>query len=127
MSDLFVLAGSYSTTPQVGSPSGIASIPAPIDEEQILTAKHYDTIPLSVDTPVAIQFGGVTNAHVVIVKVTGGKVRVRLTSTDGAAQAVPVDSFFAAISQSVPVTAIDLTRSPGVASVVDVFLGQITP
>lgn len=126
MADLFVLAGSWSTTPAVGSPSGIASIPAPIDEELILTAKHYDTITLGVEGPVAISFGGVTAAHVVILKVTGQKIRARFTSTDGALQAQPVDSFHVNMSRTVPITAIDLTRTPGAYTTVDVFLGQIT-
>jgi hypothetical protein len=127
VADLFTLAGSYSTSPAVGSPSGVASIPAPIDEELILTAKHYDTIQLTVEGPVAINFGGVTNAHVVILKVTGQKVRARFTSADGALAPQPVDSFHVNMSRTVPITAIDLTRTPGAYTTVDVFLGQITP
>ena len=127
MADLFVLSGSYSTTPQVGSPSGVASIPAPIDEEAMLIGKYYNTITLTGDAPVIVQMGGVTKAHVIIVKVTGQKVRLRLTSTDGAQQAVPVDTWYTSISRTTPITAIDLTRTVGAQTIVDIFLGQMTP
>lgn len=128
MADLFVLSGSYSTTPQVGSPSGVASIPAPIDEEAMLIAKFYNTITLTGDAPVSVQMGGVTKAHVVIVKVSAGqKVRVRMTSTEGAQQAIPVDTWYTSISRTVPITAIDLTRTVGSQTIVDIFLGQMTP
>ena len=127
MADLFVLSGSYSTTPQVGSPSGVASIPAPIDEEAMLIAKYYNTFTLTNDAPLSVQFGGVTKAHVVIVKVTGQKIRLRLTSTEGSQQAVPVDTWYTSISRTVPITAIDLTRTVGAQTIVDIFLGQMTP
>lgn len=127
MADLFVLSGSYSTTPQVGSPSGVASIPAPIDEEAMLIGKYYNTVTLTGDAPVIVQMGGVTKAHVVIVKVTGQKIRLRLTSTDGAQQAVPVDTWYTSISRTTPITAIDLTRTVGAQTIVDIFLGQMTP
>jgi hypothetical protein len=127
MADSFVLDGSYSTTPAVGNPSGIGAITAPLTESLQLTQKHYDTIPLGADAPAAINFGGVVNAHVVVLKATGGKVRVRATSTDGALQAIPVDDLIIIISRTVPITAIDLTRVAGVLTLVDVFLGQITP
>jgi hypothetical protein len=129
VADQFALSGSYSSSPLVGSPSGVASIPAPIDEQLVLTAKFYDTIMLGVDTPVSVPFnvGGVSNAAVVIIKVTGQKVKARFTSTDGIQQAVPIDTFFANISRTVPITAIDLTRTPGVSTRVDIFMGQVSP
>lgn len=127
MSDQFTLGGSWTTSPLVGTPSGIAALAASIDEELVLTEKFYNSIPLNTDAPVTVNFGGVTNAHVLILKATGGKIRARLTSTDGAAQAVPVDDMHVSISRSTPITALDLTRLPGVVTTVDVFLGQITP
>mgnify|MGYP006992523719 CR=1 FL=1 len=125
MADVFSVSGSYQAAPAYGSPSGVGSIVSPIDEEMVLVSKFYDTISLTVDSPVAVPFaGGVTNAHVVIIKAVGGKVKVRLTSADGAVQSIPVDSFAVLFSRSVPFTAIDLTRIPGTITTVDVFLGQ---
>jgi hypothetical protein len=92
-----------------------------------LTRKDLDSVVLSADAPLSVSFGsGVVSAAVVILKATGGKVRARLTSADGSQQAVPVDDLLVLISQSVPITAIDLTRVPGVLTTVDVFLGQTT-
>ncbi len=67
----------------------------------------------------------VGGAHIVVLHAYGGKVRARLTSTDGAQQSVPVDPIHVTISQSVPITGLDLTRVAGAGTVsVRVFLGQ---
>lgn len=127
MADVFSLVGSYQATPAVGSPSAIASVIAPVDETVTLIRKYYDSIPLNADAPISVPFpSGITSVHVVILKATGGKIRARFTSGDGALQAIPVDGFHATFSRSVPFTAIDLTRVPGTPTVVDVFIGQIT-
>ena len=92
-----------------------------------LTRKDLDTISLDTDAPLAVNFGsGVTQAAVAILKATGGKVRARITSADGSQQSIPVDDLLVLISQSVPITGIDLTRVPGVLTTVSVFLGQTT-
>jgi hypothetical protein len=125
MADVFNLAGTWTTTPASGSPSGAVSLATPIEETETLVAKHYDEVALTVDSPVSVSFGGgVANAHVIILKAIGGKVSARLTSTDGATQSVPVDSLLILLADTVPVTAIDLTRVTGQATTVQVFLGQ---
>lgn len=131
MPDQFTLSGQYGTTPSAGGiASGIAAITVPLLEQLNLVAKHYDSITLGTDAPTSVEFGGVVNAHVVVLKATGGKVRARITTTDGAQQAVPCDDLVIIISRGstgtpAPATAIDLTRVPGVSTVVEVFLGQI--
>jgi hypothetical protein len=125
VADNFSLTGSYQSVPAVGSPSGISICSVPLDEEMVLVRKDTDQIYLVVDTPVVVPFGGgVTSAHVVVLKAVGGKVRARVTSADGSQQSIPVDSFAFLMSRSVPITAIDLTRVPGQPTTVDVFLGQ---
>lgn len=124
MSDTFSLQGSLQTTPAVGAPSGFFTLIAQLDEQLVLGVKRQDEVALTVDTPVAVAFGGVTNAHVIMLKTVGGKIRARLTSADGSTQAIPVDSFALVMSRSVPVTAIDLTRVTGQATTVEIFLGQ---
>lgn len=80
-------------------------------------------IDLTTDAPVSVQFNGMTAALVRVIA-TGGKVRARLTSADGSAQALPVDPFLQLISRSVPFTALDLTRVTGAPTVrVRVALG----
>jgi fructose-specific phosphotransferase system IIC component len=125
MADQFVLQGSYSSTP-MGQPSSFAQVvQATIDESTILDAQHVDEVTLAVDTSVVVPFGGVANANIIILKAVGGKVTARITSTDGAAQSVPFDTYFILMSESVPVTALDLTRVAGVETTVRVFLGEL--
>ncbi|MEE9592242.1 MAG: hypothetical protein V3W28_01525 [Thermoplasmata archaeon] len=125
MSDRFTLSGGYTTTPLGGEPSFDPNIDAPIDETVQLVKKKFDTIELTVDTPVVVDFGGLTNANVIILKSTGGvKVSARVTSADGTTQAVPFDTYFVLMSMDVPITAIDLTRTPATPTTVRVFLGE---
>lgn len=124
MSDLFKLSGDYTTSCGCNT-SGVPQVAAPISETLALAKKTTSRETLTTDSPVAVSLNGLTSAHVVVIKTIGGKVRVRLTSSDGATQAIPVDSFCVLISQSVPVTAIDLTRVTGRSTTVEVFLGEI--
>jgi len=123
MADQFVLSGSYTVTP-LSLTSLDPSLATPIDEPLALKSKQPSDITLSVDTPVAVPFGTLVNAHVVILKALGGKVKARLTSADGTTQAIPFDSFLILMSQTVPITAIDLTRVLTTATTVKVFLGE---
>jgi hypothetical protein len=91
----------------------------------VLSKKRVDVIDLSSDSPVAVSFGGLTYANVVIVKVVSGKVKASFTSSDGSTQAVPVDDMMILKSLSVPVTALTLTRVPATPVQVRVFLGEV--
>lgn len=124
MADKYSLAGSYSTTPALGNPSGQPSLEAPIQESVSLIKKSEQEYTLDADAPVTVSLGGLTQAQVLNIKAVGGKVRVRLTSADGAQQAIPVDGFLSLICLTVPITAIDLTRVAGTETIVTVFLGQ---
>lgn len=125
MADKFQIVGSWGTTPQTGSllGSGAPSILAPINESVVVAQKNFDDYLLDVDTPVPVQFGGVANAHVVIL-FADRKVRARLTSADGAVQSIPFNRTLMIISEDVPFTAIDLTRVPAQETRVKVFVGQ---
>lgn len=124
MADTLQISGAWSSTPLVSDPAcGTPSITAPIAETLQLKERQLWEDLLTADPAVAVAFGGVANAHVVIVK-TNKKVRLRLTSADGSAQAVPVDGFLQLITKTVPYTAIDVTRVAGVDTKVKVFLGE---
>jgi len=125
MADKFQLIGSWGTTPQTSSllASGLPSILAPISESVSLSQKNPDDYTLTVDGAVPIAFGGVTNAHVVVI-FCDRKIKVRLTSADGATQSVPVDGMLLLISETVPFTAIDMTRVAAQETRVKTFLGQ---
>jgi len=123
MADQFSFVGSYGTKPLSGSLSFAPLIDTPINESINLDAKHLDEVDLTADAPVSVNFGGVTNANIVILKATG-KCRARITSADGASQAIPFDTYLILMSESVPVTAIDITRVAGVETLVKIFLGE---
>lgn len=124
--DTFRLTGTWGTSPILGQPSAIPSFDAPIDEIIQITKKNQDDLTLTVDSPVVVSLGGLTNVHVLVIKTVGGKIAVRLTSTDGSTQSVPVDTFLALITLSVPITAIDVTRVAGIETQVHIFMGERT-
>lgn len=107
-------------------PSGDPMIDAQIDEEMMLKGVRVDSIELSSSSPVMVNFGGLSGAHVVIIRAFGAHVKATITSADGTAQNVPVDPFYAEISASVPVTALTLTRdsSSTVTTTVKLLLGE---
>ena len=123
MADQFILSGSYTVAP-LSATSLDPSLATTIDEPLALKSKQFSDMTLSVDTPVTVPFGTVVNAHIVILKALGGKVKARITSADGATQAIPFDTFLILMSQTVPITAIDLTRVLATATTVKVFLGE---
>lgn len=104
-------------------------VPAPpevlaqLEEGLYLTDKVVGSYTLGSDSPVSVSLGSLTGAHVVILRASS-KVRARLTSSDGGAQSAPVDPLLVLISSAVAVTALDLTRLPGVSTEVSVFLGE---
>jgi hypothetical protein len=106
--------------------SGAASELAPINVTVELALKNgQDDYLLMVDTPVAVAFGGVTDANVITI-FSDRKIRVRLTSADGSIQSIPVDGTLLLVSKTVPFTAIDLTRVLAQETRVKVFIGQKT-
>jgi len=124
MADAFKLLGSYEVNPLTAPLSFAQVTVAPINEAKTLKVKSSTDVVLDVDTPVPVPFGGVANAHIVILKSTAGKVKARITSADGALQGVPFDTYWILMSDSEPITAIDLTRVAGVETTVRVFLAE---
>ena len=124
MADTCTLDGSYSVEPASGSPSGDPEISTPLSEVVSIDEKSVIKMKLTDDNPALVSFGAITNAHIVFVRARGSKVRARLTSADGSQQSVPVDPPLLSISQTVPITAVDLTRTAGVETTVQVFLGE---
>jgi hypothetical protein len=124
MSDAFALTGGYTVTP-LGNPTSFAqNVEAVIDEAVTLAHRADADVRLLVNTPVVVSFGGVTNAHVVILKALGGKVDAIITTADGAAQVVPFDTYFILMCNAKPVTALSLTRTADTDTTVRVFLGE---
>jgi len=124
MAGIFALNGSYTLTPGAGYPSGDATINAPLNESLVLKNETYQQFDLTSDSPYSVPLNGLSAAHVIAIKVVGGKVKMRLTTTDGSQQAIPVDTFGINFLGAAPATAIDLTRPTGVLVTVRLFLGE---
>jgi hypothetical protein len=105
-----------------GSVVAGSAVPFPIalDEALSLKRKHYDEVDLTSDSATPLNFGGITNAHVVVLVATR-KTRARVTSADGATQIVPF-TLLVLRCDDVPITAIDLTRVPGTSTQVKALL-----
>jgi hypothetical protein len=121
----FTLEGFWRSEPKVSgaAASGCPTLHTPTNEKVLLAKKQFADVALDADPAEAVPFGDLTNAHVVMIK-TNRKVTVRLTTTEGATQIVPVDTVLQLISESVPYTAIDLQRVVGQSTSVKVFLGE---
>ena len=123
--DAFTLSGSYGTTPLAGETSGIPFLATPLAETLNLSAKQFGEYSLNSDAAQAVAFGGVSPANVIIMKVTSGPaVKARITWGSNVTQAIEVDGSYIQIDKTTGITALDLTRTPGQISVVEVFLGQ---
>src|SRR4051812_37227239 len=99
MADSFKLLGSFETTPLGSGLSFAPFVTAQIQEARNISAKEAYDVTLDSDSPAVVTFGGVTSAHIVILKSTGGKVKARITSSDGSTQAVPFDTYFILMSE----------------------------
>ena len=103
---------------------------ADIFEHMLLENKFDTIISLPLDVPVPVNLGGLTEAHLILMKVVtplAGKVLVELTHADGALQIIPFDPTFFLLSASSPVTAISLLRSSSLTVHVEILLGELAP
>jgi len=124
VADSFKLTGSYDVTP-LTAPLSFAQIQsAPINEALTIKASMVTEMDLILDPAYTVNFGGVVNAHIVILKSTNGKVLATLTTADGTAQVVPFDTYWILMSEASPVTALTLTRVAGVETTVRVYLAE---
>lgn len=122
MFETFTISGGWQTTTQAGG-TGDITAQAPLAYALAIQNKAVLEYQLSSNTPVAVTLpaGGV---NVVYVYATGGPVSVTVTSTAGTAQVSPADPMFFATSQSVPITALTITRLSSAITDVSVFYAQ---
>ena len=123
MTQLFSLHG-HCETKSACHPEPLAKLWAELHAHLPIALKHSDEYSLTVDTPVPINFGGLANAHVVMLQAQGGSVVVAITTGAGTPQEVTIDTLLIIISKTVPVTAISATRAAGVTTQLNVFLAE---
>src|SRR5574338_702306 len=113
MADTLTFAGSITSRPLYGNPSGFPTVLIPINETMTLSNMQIGQYVLINDTPVSVDLGGVTDVNVLVVKCVGGKISVTVTSDDGTDQIFPVDGLLFLQTRSVPITAISITGQDG--------------
>lgn len=117
MPSVLAISGSYTADPSIGG-SARPSVGGTIDEKLTVGEGIALDFELDADAPqtiaVATLPGFPNGASALIVRATGGKVKLTITTSDGASQVVPVDSFFAVICQNAPITSVSFTRPAGV-------------
>lgn len=116
--------GSDVLAPIVGNPSGHPSILVSKDETMALSRVLSTNISLTSDSVQSVGLGTLSEVNYLSVRADGAKVRLRLTSSDGTTQAIPVDPSFDLRTDSVGITAIDVTRLSGFDCEVFIVLGQ---
>lgn len=110
--------------PGYAMPSGDPLITAPVDERQTLGLELAGQLLLLDDSETPLPFGGLSEASVVVLKAVGSAIKVRLTSTAGSEQVVPLDSFMVLMNASDPFTAITVQNQTLAPVTVKFFLGQ---
>jgi hypothetical protein len=129
----FQLAGTLSASPQGAAPSTLDAT-AELAESLTLGARLLTEVHLTADTPVTVPLAALASAAVLMLRATpatagaAARVLAALSSADsGAGQIVAVDPFLLLMSAHSPVTALSLTRTAGVDTTVEVFLGEKAP
>ena len=116
--------GSASLKPPVGTPSGQPTTLVSYDEKVSLDKCLTGNLTLSTDNATSISLGSLTGVNWLSIRALGAKVRVRITSSDGTSQAIPVDPTLILRSDSVDITAIDVTRTASIETEVFYVFGQ---
>ncbi len=135
MATTYTLNADALTAPQSGSTfsSGQPVVDVPLNEVVTLSLSSTQTIELIGDSPVTVLLPGPSSANpggpqanCLLIKIVGPRVKATITTADGAAQVIPVDPLLILNSEGAsPITALTLTRTPGVDTFAYVFLGQI--
>ncbi len=120
----FALNGSFGSTPQSSPMSFAPQVVAQLAETLQIGAQQITEMTLGTDGAHAVDFGGVGNAHVVILKSTGGKIIATVTSADGTAQTIPFDTYWILLSMASPITSLSLTRVAGQETTCRIFLAE---
>ena len=122
MSAIWNLTGSVAIGPASGSPSGVFAGGIPISEAVAIDHGRgnlqYDLVA---DTPQTVSLDG-RNVIAILVKASA-KIVTRISTLSGlVTQSIP-GTFFVLRTEDDPITAVDVTRQPGVETIVDITIG----
>lgn len=98
-------------------------------DQRAVALKNFSraTYVLTADAVVAVNVTPLAAVNYLLVGgvVGGAKVKIRITTADGATQVIPINDFLTLLSRTTAITAIDLQRSAGVLTEVTVVLGEL--
>jgi len=116
--------GSITAQNPVGSPPGQPTTLVKLDDSVFLKKVLSTSYSLLSDSPVSVDLGNLEEVNFLSIRAEGGYVRLRITTTMGTTQAVPVDPSLILRSDDVGITAIELTRESTVDTEVYIVLGE---
>jgi hypothetical protein len=124
MAQQLTIEGALVIKEAVGDYQGQSQVTNTIAEKMSILQYQNTVYVLSADSAQTVALGALSAVNVLQIRVVGNKVRVRITSSDGTSQAIPVDSFLCIVTDSVSITAVDLTRTAGSETTVYVTICQ---
>jgi hypothetical protein len=122
VADALTFKGELRVTPQVGNPSGDATVDELVDESLVVEDSVMQKFSLLSDSQAIVSFGALASARMVQIKVVGGPVQAALSFGLVADQIISVDSLAVLFSEAAPYTGLKLTRAPGKDTAVRLFL-----
>lgn len=125
MPEILTLTGQLSFNPthaECGVDSDLSTV-VNLQESLSIAAKQMLTFSLSSDLAFPIDLTTTPNVNMLYIDVSS-KVKLTITTADGATQVVPVDPVMFWISSTVPITALSITRLAGTDTNVKVILGD---
>jgi len=118
------LEGSITIANPVGAPSGQPTVLLTLEEKVYLKRVLSTNVSLLTDVLTPVSLGPLAKVNYLIVRAEGGYVRVRITSSQGVTQSIPVDPSLILQSDDLDITAIDLLRESTVDTEVYIVLGE---
>jgi hypothetical protein len=94
-----------------------------LSESMSVDAKLATAFALSADPAFPIDLTTVPEVNALFIEASQ-KVKLTITTADGAAQVIPVDPMMIWFSESVPITALSITRLAATTTSVRLVLGQ---
>jgi hypothetical protein len=94
-----------------------------LSESMSISAKLTAAFTLSADPAFPVDLTTVPSVNALYIE-ADSKVKLTITTADGALQVVPVDPMMVWFSATVPITALSITRLAGTTTNVKLILGQ---
>lgn len=118
------IEGAITIANPVGSPSGQPTVLLTLEEKVFLKRVLATNVTLDSDALTPVSIGPLAGVNFLSIRASGGYVRVRITSSQGTSQSIPVDPCLILQSDDLDITAIDLLRETTVDTEVYIVLGE---